>query len=96
MKKAKEIKMDENKKNNLKEDDEKEQPSAVQTLLTTVIFLLAKVIIFSYILQFGWNNSLAEIGLVPNLAFGQSLSLYLLLSAAASILVPTVSTPVKK
>jgi hypothetical protein len=84
--------MDENKKNNLKEGEE-EQPSAVQTLLTTIIFLLAKVIIFGYVLQFGWNNSLAEIGLVPQLNFGQALSLYLLLSAAASILVPTTMAP---
>jgi hypothetical protein len=78
-------------KENKNQSEETEQPSAIQTLLTTVIFLFAKVIIFSYILQFGWNNSLADIDLVRELTFGQSLSLYLLLSAAASIIAPTVA-----
>lgn len=78
-------------KENKNQSEETEQPSAIQTLLTTVIFLFAKVIIFSYILQFGWNNSLADIDLVRELTFGQSLSLYLLLSAAASIVAPTVA-----
>lgn len=78
-------------KENKNQFEETEQPSAIQTLLTTVIFLFAKVIIFSYVLQFGWNNSLADIELVRELTFGQSLSLYLLLSAAASIIAPTVA-----
>lgn len=74
-------------KENKNQTEETEQPSAIQTLLTTIIFLLGKVIIFSYILQYGWNNSLAEIGLPP-FNYGQALSLYLLLSVASSIVIP--------
>ena len=77
--------MEDNQKQ--KNEETLEPPSAVQTLLTTVIFLMAKVIIMSYVLQFGWNNSLAELGL-QELKYGQALSLYLLLSVAASIVLP--------
>lgn len=77
-------------------NEEVESPSAVQTLLTTIIFLMAKVIVMSYVLQFGWNNSLAELGL-QELKYGQALSLYLLLSVAASIVLPqTAYRPVER